>query len=170
MFKRLILFTFFILFSYESNASTNISFVNLKYIIENSNAGKEITKILENDRKNETKKLKVMQNKIKKQENEIKDKGNILNETELKKKVSVLRKDIKDYNDLKNKKAKEFNNKKAQYVNQLLKEMNSIMIKYVEKNSIDIVIKKENIITGKKELDITQVILDELNKKKITFK
>ena len=142
----------------------------MKYIIENSNAGKEITKILENDRKNETKKLKVMQNKIKKQENEIKDKGNILNETELKKKVSVLRKDIKDYNDLKNKKAKEFNNKKAQYVNQLLKEMNSIMIKYVEKNSIDIVIKKENIITGKKELDITQVILDELNKKKITFK
>ena len=44
------------------------------------------------------------------------------------------------------------------------------MINYIEKNSIDIVLKKENLVTGKKELDITKNVLDELNKKKITFK
>ena len=44
------------------------------------------------------------------------------------------------------------------------------MINYIEKNSIDIVLKKQNLVTGKKELDITKLILDELNKKKITFK
>ena len=44
------------------------------------------------------------------------------------------------------------------------------MISYIEKNSIDIVLKKENLVTGKKELDITKNVLDELNKKKITFK
>ena len=43
------------------------------------------------------------------------------------------------------------------------------MINYIEKNSIDIVLKKENLVTGKKELDITKNVLDELNKKKITF-
>ena len=43
------------------------------------------------------------------------------------------------------------------------------MINYIEKNSIDIVLKKQNLVTGKKELDITKNILDELNKKKITF-
>ena len=44
------------------------------------------------------------------------------------------------------------------------------MISYIEKNSIDIVVKKENLVTGKKELDITKIILDELNKKKINLK
>ena len=30
--------------------------------------------------------------------------------------------------------------------------------------------KKENLVTGKKDFDITKIILDELNNKKITFK
>ena len=48
------------------------------------------------------------------------------------------------------------------------KELQKIREKLKEK-SIDIVIKKENLITGKKDLDITKFILDELNKKKIKF-
>ena len=71
---------------------------------------------------------------------------------------------------MKNKLEKEFNAKKTEYINILLKEINNIMISHIEKNSIDIVVKKENLVTGKKELDITKTILDELNKKKITFK
>ena len=65
---------------------------------------------------------------------------------------------------------KDFNEKKTKYINDLLKEINHIMIAYIEKNSIDIVVKKENLVTGRKELDITKIILDELNKKKISFK
>ena len=51
-----------------------------------------------------------------------------------------------------------------------MKEINNIMISHIEENSIDIVVKKENLVTGKKELDITNIILDELNKKKMSFK
>ena len=65
---------------------------------------------------------------------------------------------------------KDFNEKKTKYINDLLKEINQIMIAYIEKNSIDIVVKKENLVTGRKELDITKITLDELNKKKITIK
>ena len=72
------------------------------------------------------------------------------------------------YKKLKNKLENEFNSKK-EYINILLKEINIIMINHIEKNSIDIVVKKENLVTGKKELDITKIILDELNKKKIKF-
>ena len=71
---------------------------------------------------------------------------------------------------MKNKLEKEFNAKKTEYINILLKEINTIMISHIEKNSIDIVVKKENLVTGKKELDITKIILDELNKKKINLK
>ena len=64
---------------------------------------------------------------------------------------------------------KEFNQKRAEYINKLLEEINKILVSYVNENSIDIVIKKEDLITGKKNLDITKFILDELNKKKIKF-
>ena len=83
--------------------------------------------------------------------------------------MESIKLEIEDYNKLKNKLEKEFNTKKTEYINILLKEINNIMINYIEKNSIDIVLKKENLVTGKKELDITKNVLDELNKKKITF-
>ena len=83
--------------------------------------------------------------------------------------MESIKLEIEDYNKLKNKLEKEFNAKKTEYINILLKEINNIMINYIEKNSIDIVLKKENLVTGKKELDITKNVLDELNKKKITF-
>ena len=93
-----------------------------------------------------------------------------MNDEEKNKRIDIIKKEIEDYKVTKNKLEKEFNSKKTEYINILLKEINKIMITYIEKNSIDIVVKKENLVTGKKELDITKIILDELNKKKITFK
>ena len=84
--------------------------------------------------------------------------------------MESIKLEIEDYKKLKNKLEKEFNAKKTEYINILLKEINNIMINYIEKNSIDIVLKKVNLVTGKKELDITKNVLNELNKKKITFK
>ena len=87
-----------------------------------------------------------------------------------KKRVENIKSEIEDFKKLKNKLEKEFNAKKTEYINILLKEINDIMINYIEMNSIDIVLKKENLVTGKKELDITKNVLNELNNKKITFK
>ena len=136
-------------------------------------------KILEDEKKiieetnlkfqQENEKLKKIQEKLKKDENDFKSKNNILNDEEKKKTINKLRSDYNDFNNLKNKKEKEFNKKKNEYINKLLVEINKILVSYVDKNSIDIVIKKENLITGKKNLDITKFILDELNKKNIKF-
>ena len=122
------------------------------------------------ERDKESKKLEEKKNQIKKKEDEFKNKSNILSENERKKKINDIKSDIENYKILKNKLEKEFNAKKTEYINILLKEINTIMISHIEKNSIDIVVKKENLVTGKKELDITKTILDELNKKKISFK
>ena len=169
--KKKFFFLFFLIsITFDANTAEKISFIDLNYIIEKSNAGVQITDILKKKRINEQKKLDVKKNEIKKNEEEFKSKSNILSDEERKKKINVIKKKIDDYKILKNKTEKEFNSKKAEYINQLLKEINNIMITYIEKNSIDVVFKKENLVTGKKELDITKDILDELNKKKITFK
>ena len=170
MIKNFFFVLFCIFFTFKVDASSKISFIDINYIIEKSNAGIQITEILSKKRDKETKKLEAKKISIKKKEDEFKNKSNILNDEEKNKKINIIKKEIEDYKVTKNKLEKEFNSKKAEYINILLKEINKIMITYIEKNSIDIVVKKENLVTGKKELDITKIILDELNKKKITFK
>ena len=46
-----------------------------------------------------------------------------------------------------------------------MKEINPIITEYVKQNSIQMLIDKKNILIGKKEYDITNVILDLINKK-----
>ena len=169
MIRKFFFFIFLISFSTGVQASSKIAFININFILEKSNSGIQITEILKKKRDKETKKLEAKKNQIKKKEEEFKNKNNILSEEERKKRVESIKLEIENYKKLKSKLEKEFDAKKTQYINILLKEINNIMINYIEKNSIDIVLKKQNLVTGKKELDITKNILDELNKKKITF-
>ena len=169
MTRKIFFFIFFIFFYTSVQASSKIAFININFIIEKSNSGIQITEILKKKRDKEAKKLEARKNEIKKKEDEFKSKSNILSDEERKKRVESIKKEIEDYKKFKNKLEKEFNAKKTEYINSLLKEINNIMINYIETNSIDIVLKKENLVTGKKELDITKNVLDELNKKKITF-
>ena len=170
MTRKFFFFIFLISFSTNVQASSKIAFININFIIEKSNSGIQITEILKKKRDKETKKLEVKKKEIKKKEDEFKSKSNILSEEERKKRIESIKSEIEDYKKLKNRLEKEFNAKKTEYINSLLKEINNIMIDYIEKNSIDIVLKKQNLVTGKKELDITKIILDELNKKKINLK
>ena len=169
MIKKIFFFIFLILSSSYVNASSNIVFIDINYIIEKSNSGIQITQILKKKRDKETKRLEAKKNEIQLKEEELKSKSNILSDEEKKKRLQNIKLEIEDYKKLKNKLENEFNSKKKEYINILLKEINIIMINHIEKNSIDIVVKKENLVTGKKELDITRIILDELNKKKIKF-
>ena len=169
MMKKIFFFLIFLFLSSNLYAETKVSFVDLKYLINESESGKKINKILIDLRNKENLKLKKIQDGLKKKEEEFKSKSNILNDEERKKTINKLQSDFNNYNNLKNKKEKEFNQKKTQYINKLLSEINKILVSYVNNNSIDIVIKKENLITGKKDLDITKFILEELNKTKIKF-
>ena len=112
MIKKIFFFVSFILVSSHSNASTNIAFIDINYIIEKSNSGIEITKILKKKRDKETKKLEMKKNEIKKKEDEFKSKSNILSDEERKKRVEKIKLEIENYKILKNKLEKEFNEKK----------------------------------------------------------
>jgi outer membrane protein len=63
------------------------------------------------------------------------------------------------------------NKKKSEYLKKVLNSLNPIISKYVEENEISLVLQKNNIIVAKKELDITNKILDLLNEqiKEIKF-
>ena len=66
---------------------------------------------------------------------------------------------------------KEVDEKKIEYTKQILKVLNTIISKYVEENSIQMVFSKKDIIIAKKDLDITDPVMELLNNKltKIDF-
>ena len=60
-------------------------------------------------------------------------------------------------------------NEKKKYSSEILKILNPLLTKYVEKNGISLVIEKKNIIVGIKTLDITSDILELINKETKTI-
>ena len=53
--------------------------------------------------------------------------------------------------------------KKIKYTKEILQTLNIIISKYVEENSIQIVFSKKDIVIAKKDLDITDPIMNLLN-------
>ena len=152
----IIVFIFKLTFVY---AEEKIAFIDLNYILNNSLSGKSINSFINNKKKNKISEFKAIENEIKKDENELIAKKNIIEKDIYNLKVEEIKIRINNYkNDRQN-----FNNNldesKIKYTNQLLEKLNPIISNYVEKNSITVVLPKKMIIIGKKSLDITLPIL-----------
>ena len=152
-------------------ANENIAFIDLNFILNNSVVGKSINTVINDLSKEKNKDFKVIESKIKRDENELISKKNIIEESIYNKKVNEIRIRINNYKLERQKYNKNLNDKKIKYNNLLLEKLNPIISGYVEKNSISIVLPKKMIIIGKKNLDITKQILEALDKsvKKINF-
>ena len=156
---------FFILKITHATSSTNIVYLDIQFIIDNSEIGifyrDKINKkndLLKSD-------LLIKENEIKIKEKEINDQKNILNKEEIEKMISNLNALLKTYQ---NKRIEINNNlrkEKKKYSQEILKELNPILTDYVEKNNITLVLDKKNILVGIKTLDITKIILDIFNNK-----
>ena len=169
---KIIFIIILLIFKFEiAAANEKIAFIDLNYIINNSVAGKSINAFINNLSKEKNKSLKLLENEIKKDENELISKKNIIEENIYNKKVNEIRIRINDYKLEKQNFNRNLNEKKIKYNNLLLEKLNPIISKYVEKNSITIVLPKKMIIIGKKDLDITKQILEILDQsvEKINF-
>ena len=162
-FKFLILLVFLI---YPKNSfGENIAYLDIDFIMNNSLAGKSLTKTLEKNFKSKNDKLKKIENELKDKEKKLVSQKNILSENEYRKNADILMKEIKKYNDEKNNFLKEFKQKKIEVTKLLLSKINPILADYSSDKSIDIILQKKNIVIGKKNLDITQEIIEILNAK-----
>ena len=149
---------------------TNVSFSQVVYIdinkvLNESVAGKQAIKSLENEIKSKNKIFNDEEKKLLTEEKNILAKKNILSENDYKNEVIKLRKKINDYNINKNKELKKLNEKKNSLQNKFMEKINPIIADYASNNNISIVIRKEYMIIGKTELDISNNILKIVNQK-----
>ena len=167
MFKKIILIIFLIIFNtyqYSFADKINIRYVDLNFIINNSNAGKNI--IIKFKKKNEVNinEFKKIEENLKKEKNKLLSQKNILEKNEYQKKISQLQNDINNYKKNRSKKVEELNKKRILLIKKLITYIDPILLDYSSKNSIDVIMKKESFLTAKTELNITDDILKELNK------
>ncbi len=164
-----IFFTIFIIGI--SNANENIKFININYIVNNSEAGKALNKIIENKSKKITTELNDMGKKIENKKDKIISQKNILKKEEYEKLLKSYDEEVKKFNNIRKKRNEDFNKFRINSQKKILETLNPIISAFLKKESVQILLQKEHIIFGDNKLDITEEILKIFNDKhkKIKF-
>ena len=162
---------FLVFFIGVSNAKENIRFININYIVNNSEAGKVLNKIIENKSKKIKSELNDLSKKIENKKDKIISQKNILKKEEYNKLVKTYEDEVKNFNDIRFKKNEDFNKYRINSQKKIIEALNPLITAFLEKESVQILLQKEQIIFGDKELDITEEILKIFNEKhkKIKF-
>ncbi len=145
-------------------ANENIVFLDMDYVLTNSNKGKLILSELEILNKENIEKIKSMEELIKSEEQKIINQKNIISDEIYSQKIDNLKQKIKVFRNDKNNLVKNFQNVRETKINNFLKIINEILADYVNKNSIDLVLNKKDILIGKNDYNITDEILEIVNK------
>ena len=156
-------FLFLFILKTTNSYSSDVAYLDVQYIIDNSDIGLFYKKKLKKIQDKNANTLKPIEDKIKNQELEIKNKKNILNESEIENKINKLNNLVKDYQENRKELNKKLLENKKKYTSEILKLLNPLLTNYVEKNNILIVLEKKNILIGIKSLDITSNLLELIN-------
>ena len=161
-------FIIFIFFCFINNSHSieKIVYLDLDFILSNSNKGKEILLNLDKKNKNNINLLKSKEDSLKKEEEKLIKQKNILSDEAYKKKVQSLQDKVSNYRFQKKELVEEFKKIRESKINDFIKIVNNVLEEYVKANSIDMVLNKKDIIMGKNSYNITETILKKVNELK----
>lgn len=166
--KKFFIFIILIFLSFNNlhvKANNKIAFVDLNYILKESISGKKILDDLNVISKQNEKKFKSTELNLNKNKDEIKKLKNIISENEYLKKINEFQLDVEKYNKEKSSIIEKFENLKKKELDIFFDSLNEIMSVYMKENDINIIIEKKSIIMADKFSNITNNILELVNKK-----
>ncbi len=159
-------FFFLILFFFNLtnlNAEQIINYIDVDFILKNSNKGKKVIFDLNELNKKNKNKLKIKEDEIKELDNEIKKLENIISEKELNIKIDNLKNKINLYNKYQQNISNEFLQTKKQNIENFFINIAPTIEKYMKDNDISMVVDKKNIFIADSNYDITSEIIDIIN-------
>ena len=151
-------------------AENKVAYIDLDKILVNTESGKSLFKQLNNLKKLKLENLENEEKKLKEEENKILSTKNILTQDEYIKKVNAFKKKIPLYQKKKKAIIDGLQKKRNTEVIRFLKMTNPLIESIMEKNSIDILIEKKNIFIAKSKTDITNIVIEDINKNIKNFK
>ncbi len=163
--KKIIYFLSIIfLFSFVHSSAETPHFIDFKYILNESDAGKKAQIFLKNKLEKGFKNINEKEKKIQEEEKKIIQQKKLISAEEYKKKVTGLRKKVSALQKERNEILKSVANKRAKAKNELLKNLNPIMKDYMKEKNIKMIVDKKSLLLADENLNITKDIMSLLNK------
>ena len=165
--KKILLLTFFFVSLLISNSllAEYPRYIDFKYVLNESVAGKKAQDELRKQYNKSVKNLNNKEKKLQEEEKELIQQKKIVSADEYKKKVTELRNKVRDLQKEKNQILEKVANQRAKAKSELLRNLNPIIKEYMVEKQIRMVIDKKNLILGDENLDITKEIISRLNDK-----
>tara|TARA_B100000686_G_C16626947_1_gene882398 strand:+ start:385 stop:909 length:525 start_codon:yes stop_codon:yes gene_type:complete len=145
-------------------AEQKIAYIDMKYILNNSKAGKGAQDFLKKSFSDNQKRLAEKEKNLKKEENDLLSNKETLTKEEYKKKTDELRKKVSAYQAERRSVLEDLAKKRADAKNTLLTNIDPILKGYIADNGISLIVDKKHIIAGSTDLDLTKIIVEKLNK------
>ena len=154
-----------IIFSFNISFADTPYYLDFKYVLNQSTAGKKAQETLKKKLDQGIKKISTTEKSLLEEEKKIIQQKKLIKPEEYKKKVEELRSKVsklqKERNTLLQNIAKQRGNAKKE----LLKNLNPILEDYMKEKNIIMIIDKKNLLLADKKLDITKEITNLLNQK-----
>ena len=157
--------TLLVLFITNVKVENAITFLNLEYVLNNSVSGKVILNEINLLKQTNEENFNNLGVKIKKKEQDLLNKKNILSEEDFNINLSNLKKEISEFNQKRNKQISVYENTRKEMLDNYLKKITPIIQDYIIKNSISIVLNQKDIFIGNKKNDITLDIVKLVDQK-----
>ena len=167
--KLVIIFFIIILFSISIKAE-NIATIRLSYIIDNSYEFKNFLNNLDKIKLKYFNELEDQEKNLEKRKKEIEDSKMLFNDEEYNKLVKNFDNDANIYL-IKVEKYENYINKNIKINEKIILESISLILEeYSNKNDLDLILNEDQYIISSNSLDISDIIIEELNNKKLDFK
>ena len=163
--KKVILTTLLLFVFLPANAEDKLVYLDMSLMMSNSLAGQSIQKQLENTHKKNIEEFSKKEKIFKEKEEKILSKKNVLSKEEYEKEISKLRDEVKDFRIKRKEAIDSLTQKRLESIQKLLEVLSPILGDYAEENNISVIIDKKYIVVGKTELNVTNDILNILDKK-----
>tara|TARA_Y100000590_G_scaffold68526_1_gene74687 strand:- start:9 stop:533 length:525 start_codon:yes stop_codon:yes gene_type:complete len=163
-FVKFFVVTFLLLISTHTFADQKIVVLDMKFVLNNSSAGKGAQDYLKKNFDNNQKKFLDMEKALKEEENDLLTKKTVLSREEYQKKADELRKKVIDYQSQRRLAMDKIATRRAESREILMKKLIPIVDTYIKENNISLVMDKKNMVGGSTEYDITEIIIKKLDK------
>ena len=163
-FVKFFVVTFFLLFSTDVIAEQKIVVLDLKYVLNNSKAGKNAQDFLKKSYNNNLKKYADMEKALKKEEQDLLTKKTVLSKEEYTKKTDALRKKVIDFQSQRRSAIDKIATQRSNSRATLIQALDPILEAYIKEKNIALILDKKFALGGLPENDITTIITEKLNK------
>ena len=161
---KIFVVTFLLLIYTHASAEQKVAYLDMKFVLNNSKAGKGAQDFLKESFKKNQKNFLDEENALKKEESDLLAQKTILTKEEYLKKTDNLRKKVIDYQSQRRTSLEKITTQRAEARQKLLEKLDPILKTYIKENDISLIIDRKNVLMGNTNLDITNIIIEKLNK------